>query len=282
LLDIVFVLPELLHNASLIIDDIQDDSPLRRGHPAIHCRYGLDVAISAANTAYFLPLLVVLDHRLLTAEEKRGIAEIYQRQLVRAHLGQSLDLFWTRQTSAAQLDAWLADSIGPKILQMYEMKTAAPVEGHTETAAVLAGASAEVRGAAVRFARALGLAFQLIDDVKNFSDTPEWGKQRGEDLRSGKLTYVILRALRQLPDTEGAALRDILCRPELRADPARLEYGIELILSSGACDSVREEARGLVEPAWASLSRLVPPSTAKCELRLLWESLVGREFGCRF
>jgi geranylgeranyl pyrophosphate synthase/predicted secreted hydrolase len=277
LLDVELVLPELLHNASLIIDDIQDASPLRRGRPAIHHSYGVDVAISAANTAYFLPLLVVLDHPVLTREEKQGISEAYQRQLVRAHLGQSLDLFWTRTLSPDRLATWMADSIGPKILQAYALKTAALVEGMAEAAALLAGAGQDVRRAVLAFARSLGMAFQLIDDVKNFTCAPGWGKQRGEDLRNGKLTYVILRALEKLPEKGRRELREILCRPQLRESAEGLDRGIDLVLDSGACESVRQEARAQIAPSWEALSRLVPPSSSKIELRLLWEVLVGRE-----
>jgi geranylgeranyl diphosphate synthase type I len=276
--DIIFILPELLHNASLIIDDIQDDALLRRGQDAIHRRYGLDVAISAANTAYFLPLLVVLDHAALSSEEKRTISEIYQRLLVRAHLGQSLDLFWSHTLNESQLETWLADSIGPKILQMYALKTGAAVEGLADVALLLAHSPEEARSPVVRFARALGLAFQLVDDVNNFSDSAAWGKQRGEDLRTGKLTYVILCALRKLHPSGHVRLRQILCQPELRSDPAALRAGIDLIVDSGACDQVRREARAMVVPAWEGMSKVIPASTAKTELRILWESLLGSSF----
>lgn len=276
--DVLFTLPELLHNASLIIDDIQDDALLRRGEEAIHRRYGLDVAISAANTAYFLPLVLVLDHANLTREEKGEILKIYQRSLVRAHLGQSLDLFWSRTLNETHLDGWLADSVGPKILEMYALKTAAPVEGSAEAAGVLAGASDPIRHATQRFARALGVAFQLVDDVNNFSDSPTWGKERGEDLRTGKLTYVIVSALRTLPDADRDALRQILCRPDLRRDPAALQAGIDLIVRSGACDRVRGEARAMVLPAWDQFSQRVPASMSKMELRVLWEGLLGVPF----
>jgi geranylgeranyl pyrophosphate synthase/predicted secreted hydrolase len=274
LLDVMFVLPELLHNASLIIDDIQDGSALRRGQEAIHRRYGLDIAISAANTAYFLPLLLVQDHAVLTAAEKQATCEAYQRQLVRAHLGQSLDIFWTHTLSAAQLEGWIADSIGPKILQMYALKTAAPIEGLAEVGALLAGSGPAARQSVMRFARSMGLAFQLIDDVKDFCSSPGWGKQPGEDLRSGKLTYLILRALERLAPPERGFLRDLLCRPDWRRDPDVLNHGIELVRHSGACEQVREEARALMAPAWEALSLSVPPSSSKTELRFLWESLV--------
>ena len=216
----------------------------------------------------------MLDHAVLTAGEKQAISAAYQRQLVRAHLGQSLDIFWTHRLSASQLDCWMADSIGPKILQMYALKTAAPIEGLAEAAALLAGIDPAARPPVVQFARSMGLAFQLIDDIKNLSDSPSWGKQRGEDLRAGKLTYVILRALELLAAPERALLRDVLCRPDLRSDPHILNRGIELVMHSGACEQVREEAYAHVAPAWEAFSLCVPASSSKTELRLLWESLL--------
>jgi geranylgeranyl pyrophosphate synthase len=219
--------------------------------------------------------LLVLDHPILTPEEKYAICDTYQRQLVRAHLGQSLDLFWTNGLNESQLDTRMADSIGPKILQMYALKTAAPVEGVAQVASMLAKVDATTQSAVLRFARSFGLAFQLIDDVNNFTDSPAWGKLQGEDLKKGKLTYLLFRALQELPAAEGSLLRDILCRPDLRAVPAALNRGIDLVLRSGACDLVRKEARDLIAPAWAALSLRIPPSSSKTELRLLWESLVG-------
>ncbi|MBI4873508.1 MAG: polyprenyl synthetase family protein [Acidobacteria bacterium] len=272
--DILFVVPELFHNASLIIDDIQDGSLTRRGDPAIHRRYGLDVAISAANTSYFLPFLVILDHVHLTPDERHSISSILQRLLIRAHLGQSLDLYWTRLLDQPHLETWMADSLGPKILQMYAFKTSAVVEGLSEVALLLAGTGEPARRAVLEFARAFGLAFQFVDDVNNFSASPDWRKQRGEDLGSGKVTYLIYRALQSLPPAGRARLSEILCQPALRGDPQILAEGIDLIHSSGACGRVRQEAHDLVAPAWRELSRFVPPSASKTELRLLWEGLV--------
>jgi geranylgeranyl diphosphate synthase type I len=272
--DVVFVVPELLHNASLIVDDIQDESLMRRGQEAIHRRYGLGAAISAANTAYFLPLLKVIDHPILTKPEKQSIFEAYTRQLVRAHLGQAMDLYWQQELTAARLDAWMEDSFAKKILEMYALKTGAPVEGLARMASLLAGADRDTENATVGFARSFGLAFQLIDDVSNFSDSPAWGKRRGEDLRAGKPTYLLISALEMLGSADRSRLRDIICRRELREDEDILSEGIALVLRSGARERVHREARELVVPAWESLSAHVGPSSSKVELRFLWESLL--------
>ncbi|MBI3678733.1 MAG: polyprenyl synthetase family protein [Proteobacteria bacterium] len=276
--DLIFTVPELLHNASLIIDDIQDDSSIRRGHEAIHRRYGLGAAISAANTVYFLPLLKVIDHPVLTKDEKQAILEAYTRQLVRAHLGQSMDLYWSQELSVAHLDAWMAQSFPKKILEMYALKTGAPVEGVAQLASLLSGVDRSTENAAVAFAQAFGLAFQLVDDVNNFSESPAWGKRQGEDLHAGKPTYLIVSALEMLGARDQARLRDILCRRELREDPATLAEGIALVIGSGSRERVRQEARDLVVPAWEALSRQVAASSAKAELRFLWESLLGLSY----
>lgn len=276
--DVIFVVPELLHNASLIIDDIQDGSLIRRGHEAIHRRYGLGAAISAANTAYFLPLLKIIDHPILTKREQQGICDVYARLLVRAHLGQSTDLYWAQELTAERLDAWMADSFKKKILEMYMLKTAAPVEGMAQLASLLSGCDSGTENAAIAFARSFGLAFQLVDDVNNFSDSPIWGKPQGEDLRVGKPTYLIVSALEMLGTKDRALLRDILCRQDLREDPKSLAEGIALVIGSGARERVRQEARELVVPAWDAFSQHVPSSISKAELRFLWESLLGLSF----
>ena len=273
---ILFAWPELLHNASLIIDDLEDGSITRRGRETIHRRYGTDVAVSAANTAYFLSLAPLLHHARLGDRRKLKMLTIFQRLMVCAHMGQSLDLFWTRNLSEDRLAAWMRDSLGERIRQMYLLKTASPLEGLAEISAILARVNGSVRDAARSFARSFGLAYQLIDDVNNFSDSPGWRKQRGEDLAGGKITYLILRALQRLPHAGSGRLREILCSPLLRADAEVLAEGVDLVVGSGACAELRREARNEMRAAWQEFSRHVGPSAAKMEMRLLWESLLEK------
>jgi geranylgeranyl diphosphate synthase type I len=271
---VLFAWPELLHNASLIIDDLQDGSLTRRGAETIHLRYGTDVAVGAANTAYFLSLFPVLNHPRLSEEQKLAMCSIYQRLMLCAHLGQSLDIFWTRNLTEDRLRDWMNDSMGDKIRQMYILKTAGPVEGLAEVAALIAGVKQRTRNSAMAFARAFGLAYQMIDDINNFSASPRWGKQRGEDLAGGKVTYLIFHALRLLPARDSNRLRAILCNPRMRAESDKRKEGIRLVMRSGACEKVRREARTIVETAWQEYSRQVQSSSAKLELRLLWENLL--------
>jgi geranylgeranyl pyrophosphate synthase len=273
-IDLSSVIPELCHTGSLIIDDIEDNSKTRRGDTCVHLRYGLDVAINAGNTIYFLPFLLIAGHPALNDAQRVEIYKIVFRAFARSHLGQALDIYWSKVLSRRNLSRWNNDSFGDKILQMYADKTSAFVEAAAESACIIAGVDMKTRAACIRFARILGIAFQITDDILNFSVSPRWGKTSGEDLREGKTTYVIYRALNALKPADSARLEKILCIRHLRKDPAKLQTGVELIKKSGVLDTCREEAKAMVDEVWAEFSRQVPPSEAKTMLRVLASSLL--------
>jgi geranylgeranyl pyrophosphate synthase/predicted secreted hydrolase len=274
----ICALAELCHTGSLIIDDIEDSSLLRRGEPCIHIRYGLDTAINAANSLYFLPSLLIFDHPLLSPRQRLQIHEVMTRQYVRAHFGQAMDLFWSRNMSAANLRAWMSDSMAAKILQMYELKTAAPLEALAETAAIVAGSPPALRRNCVRFAQALGVAFQITDDVRNFMASPRQKKTLGEDLSEGKLTFVMYQALKKAAPAARRRLQQIASSGTLRRDPAALREGIAIIAGSGALESCRREAEKLVQGMWQPLARQLPSCDAKILLQTLQLHLLDLGF----
>ena len=272
--ELAAVLAELPHSGSLIIDDIEDGSPIRRGNESIHFRYGLDVAINSANTLYFLPYLLLQRHPRLSEGQRCEIYHIVNRQFVRAHFGQSADIFWSMNLNLRNLETWSGDSLGAKILESYAQKTSALVMGIAETACVIAGVAGPLRRECIAFARDFGVAFQIVDDVLNFSAPDRLRKKEGEDLARGKMTFVIHRALQQLPRESRQRLANILCRPALRVRPEILQEGKTLIRRSGALEYCREESWRMVRRRWRSLSHALPPSDAKTMLRILCSSLV--------
>ncbi len=269
------VVPELCHTAALVVDDVEDDSTIRRGDACLHLRYGMDVAINAANTVYFLPFLLVGNHPHLTERQRVDTYRLMVRFFVRSHFGQSTDIYWSRNMTGENLSRWLTDSAPAKLFQMYAYKTAAGVEGLTELACIIAGSDEATRHACASYARSVGVAFQIIDDANDFSDSPRRRKPIGEDLAAGKLTYVIVRAMEQLSGADGARLRTILSTRELRADPSACVEGIDLVRRSGVIARCREEAHAMVEDAWKVLSRHIPPSEPKTMLRALCSDLVN-------
>ncbi len=265
---------EFIHAGALIIDDIEDESVLRRGQPCLHLKYGTDVALNAGNTLYFLPGAAVTSHPVMTPDQKRRWLEIKERICIEAHCGQATDIYWSRSMSPEFLDRMLADDVESKILQMYAFKTAAAATGAAELVAELACADAKITRAAIDFGRILGVAYQIVDDIHNFSRSPTWSKVTGEDLTNGKLTFVLARALKLLDPAGQGRLAEILGTRSLRQNPEILEEGIELVLRSGALESCRETSRSMVEDAWAAFSPSMKSSGPKIMLHTMCLKLI--------
>jgi geranylgeranyl pyrophosphate synthase len=271
---LISVVAELSHTGSLIIDDIEDDSHLRRGGKCIHLRYGLDIAINAANTAYFLPYLLLREHPLLSGRQRLALYRILSEQSVRSHFGQGVDIFWSRKLTERRLRRWMSDSLSPKILQTYAYKTGALLEGLAEIAAVIARADAATRQACSSFAATFGVAFQIVDDVLGLTEPGKLRKNSGEDIARGKITYAMLRTFERLPPPERRRLQAIFCSRELRSDPATREEALALVRRSGALEACRQEALAMVDQAWARLARKLAPSEPRTMLRVLCTHLL--------
>lgn len=268
------VVPEFLHTGSLIVDDIQDQSDTRRGAPAIHKRYGVDTAINAGNTLYFLPLLALVDHPDLNAEQRDKIFSILTHVFVNAHFGQAQDLVWSHRTPE-EIEAALRDeATGDVILQGYAHKTAAAVTGIAQIVCVIAERSDAVRKVCASFGEVFGVAFQIVDDVNNFSRDPAWGKPLGEDLTAGKPTYVIYRAAALLKGKDRDHLVALICSDEMRSDPVEVQKGIAVVEKSGVLEECRKEAQEMLAGEWEKLAGLLPPSIAKITLRALCSNMI--------
>lgn len=268
------VVPELTHTGTLIIDDIEDNASIRRGDLCIHCRYGTDIAINAANTLYFLPSILYGSHPDLSDSQRLAFFRITHTSFIRGHFGQAQDLYWTKHLNEENLTAWIHDRMGEKILQMYEFKTASAAIATAEAGCILAGSAPEIRESCIAYARSLGIAFQITDDIQSFLRNPGTGGTPGDDLAAGKLTYVIVRALELLDDPDRSRLRQILCSVSLRQDPLIIKEGICLVTKSGSLAKSRAEAHAMADLAWQEFSRKIPPSEPKVMLRLFAQNLL--------
>ncbi len=99
--------------------------------------------------------------------------------MIRAHFGQAMDIFWSKNLTAENFKAWSNDSLEDKIMQMYAYKTGAAVEGGSEAACIIAKANKNTYKSYKSMARAFGTGFQIIDDIHNFSGSPTWTKTSG-------------------------------------------------------------------------------------------------------
>ena len=172
---------ELVHAGSLVIDDIQDGSVVRRGRPALHCQYGLPVALNAGNWLYFWPLQLLGDLNL-PAEKELALYRAYQRTLLRAHFGQALDV-------GLRMDALDQEYVRAACYASMELKTGALIALALVMGAVLGGACDKAVAALEQFGHAFGVALQMFDDLGNLSSRRDPGK-RFEDLLLRRPSWV--------------------------------------------------------------------------------------------
>jgi geranylgeranyl pyrophosphate synthase/predicted secreted hydrolase len=275
---LISITAEMLHDGLLVIDDIVDNSRLRRGEDCIHLRYGVDVAINAGNAAYFLPMLLLRDYPHLSDAQRLELFRILTRLYVRVHLGQGQDIYWSKSLTREQLRLWMDDSIDAKIIQLYTLKTAAVVEAGAEGACVIAQTDEATKRVCCDFGRCFGVAFQIVNDIVEFSPNVIGRGAESSDIAAGKLSYVVAKALRLLPAAEAARLETIFCSPALRSEPSVVAEGIDLVQRSGALALCRREAHEMMTEQWKRFSAHVPPSEPKTMLRVLWTFLLS--LGC--
>ena len=160
---------ELIHAGSLIVDDIEDGSQMRRGMPALHVQRGLPLALNAGNWLYFWPFQLVADLGL--AKETTLVAyEAYHRTLLRAHFGQAMDL----GTRVETLDQ---DCVAEVCLASLALKTGALTGFAMVLGGLIAGADAKTTAVLDDFGRELGVGLQMFDDIGNVTGAREPSKQ---------------------------------------------------------------------------------------------------------
>lgn len=269
---------ELNHSGSLIIDDIEDDSLIRRGEECLHLRYGIDVAINVGNTLYFLPYLLLKNHPHLTDRQRLELYKLVIQVWTRAHFGQGLDIYWSKNLSRKNLDKWLKDSLDEKLLQMYSYKTGASVEAVGEMACILSKNSKKTRKAFAALGRVFGVAFQIIDDIHNFNESPGWTKICGEDIIAGKTTYVIVTTINMLTGAERKRFLDIFCSSRLRKKQDCLKEAIAMVRKSGALEVCRTKAEDMIDEEWKIFNRHALHCDAKIMLRMLISALLNYSY----
>jgi len=266
------IIPEVVHNATLITDDIEDRSDLRRGRPCTYRLFGLDVAINVANAMYYLPLLALLKNRnRLTAEVQNRIYEIYVREMIKLSLGQAVDIAWHR--GMADADRITED----QYLQMCLYKTGTLARMAAKMAAVLAGADGETVEKLGRYAETIGVAFQIQDDILDLTgeEFAEGKGGLGGDITEGKRTLMVIHALREARPRDRERLMEILRMHT--ADQRLRDEAIRIMEKYGSIGYARDFARNMVRESWAEVDRLLPPSEAKEKLRAFAEYLVERK-----
>ncbi|MDR0412022.1 MAG: polyprenyl synthetase family protein [Treponema sp.] len=247
-------LVEISHNASLIHDDIEDNSMERRGQPSIHVRYGVDTAINSGSFLYFLPLVCIND---LEMSFQNKVFRLWAEHLRRLHLGQALDIAWHR-------DETVMPSFEEYIL-MCGLKT-----GSLSRLAAMFGvfaaeppASREIAEILGSVSEKLGVGFQILDDVKNLMGDIA-GKQYGDDIVEGKKSLPVLLYTQQY---DGDITTVNRCFSAARKNGAGTPEVVELIermQQSGAIIHAQTLGQRLIHEA-----RAVFAAETICDYRLI-------------
>ncbi len=248
---------EFIHTATLLHDDVVDESSMRRGQATANNMFGNAASVLVGDFVYsraFQMMVQVQSMRVMEvlAEATNIIAEGEVLQLLNCH------------------DADITDDAYLKVIHY---KTAKLFEAATRLGAIVSGASVHDEQALAEYGMRLGTAFQLIDDVLDFSDSQNIGKNLGDDLAEGKPTLPLLFAMRNGTEEQRDTIRRAIIEGGLKDLPAVLQA----VRETGALVHVRQLARNEADQACAAIEHL-PRTQHREALLKLAEFAVTRDF----
>jgi geranylgeranyl diphosphate synthase type I len=259
---------ELLHNFTLIHDDIQDNSPTRRHRPTVWAKWGEAQAINAGDALFAAAHLALLAARgTIDADSLLNLANAFERTTIEIVAGQVLDLQFEAQS----------DVTADEYIRMISGKTAKIVEFAARGGVTMAGADPEVERAFAKFGLALGLGFQVQDDLLGvFGIESITGKAAADDIRRKKQSLPVILLRERASEGDRARLADIYARPELDAPEVAAVLDImghnEIEAQVGAAVSrYHDEAE-------AALTSTGLPAASLAPLRALTGRLAGRRY----
>ena len=248
---------EFIHTATLLHDDVVDDSKLRRSKPTANALFGNPASVLVGDFLYsraFQMMVECQNMRILdiVADATNVIAEGEVMQLMNMH------------------DASL-DEAG--YLNVIRSKTAKLFEASTRLPAVLAQSDAATEAACAAYGQALGTAFQVIDDVLDYDgDAALMGKNLGDDLREGKATLPLIVAMQRGNAEECALIKHAIEHGEVQA----LQTIASIVRNTGAMEATRQAASTQAQTALDALSAL-PDNPYKNALATLAQQLLTRQ-----
>ena len=247
---------EFIHTATLLHDDVVDESTLRRGRATANENFGNPASVLVGDFLYsraFQMMVETGEMRIMEilADATNVIAEGEVMQLMNMH------------------DASL-DETG--YLHVIRSKTAKLFEASARLAAVLAASSTLVEEACATYGQALGTAFQIIDDVLDYDgDSAEMGKNLGDDLREGKATLPLIAAMQRGTPAQAATVREAI----ENGNTDQLDAIAHIVRSTGALDVARNAAAAEAQRAITALEQL-PSNEYSAALHQLASQLLAR------
>lgn len=249
---------EFIHTATLLHDDVVDESEKRRGRPTANLLWDNKSSVLTGDYLFARAFQMMVETRSLE------VLAILSDAAATIAEGEVIQL-----ATAGNLATGEA-----AYLRMIHGKTAALFEASTEVGAVVAG-QPEARRTALRdYGRALGMAFQIVDDLLDYGGaSASLGKNTGDDFREGKVTMPVLLAWDRADDSARAFWSRVIEKRD--QSPGDLEQALEIMAESGALEETERRARAYAAEARAALAAF-PPSEAREALDGIAEFVVAR------
>ncbi|KFW77843.1 Geranylgeranyl pyrophosphate synthase [Manacus vitellinus] len=233
-IQVIIEVTEMLHNASLLVDDIEDNSKLRRGFPVAHSIYGIPSVINCANYVYFLGL-----EKVLTLDHPDAV-KVFTRQLLELHKGQGLDIYW-RDTYTCPTEA------------EYKAMVLQKTGGLFGLAVGLMQLFSNYKKDLKPLLNTLGLFFQIRDDYANLH-SKEYSENKSfcEDLTEGKFSFPTIHAIWSRP--ESTQVQNILRQRTENIDIKK--YCVHYLENVGSFEYTRNTLKELESEAYKQIESL--------------------------
>ncbi len=249
---------EIIHNFTLVHDDIMDGDSIRRGRPSVHVAYDMPTAINAGDAMLAVSFEILAESNRIEPELFRNLVRIIGQMVRRVSEGQQMDMDFENREHVSEQD----------YLEMISGKTAAMFETCALTGAMLAGATSDVLETCRTWGLEVGLCFQLMDDLIDVTgDTETLGKPACSDIIEGKRTLIAIDALAQPADSMPLFLSHFGSHAD-EVDRGILDGIVLELESSGSIERARNSAMSHHSAAHRCLDEL-PVSLALDALRHL-------------
>ncbi len=251
---------ELLHNFTLVHDDIMDNDALRRGVPTVHTVWGVPTAILAGDLMFAKSFQIIL-RTGVDDGRARAAADVLATATVALSEGQHLDMSFEERDDVREED----------YLDMISGKTAALFEASAKIGAILGGGSNEAVVKLGEYGWNMGMAFQIYDDYLGLTSKEEvLGKAVGNDIREGKKTLIIIRGM---GSDAAPLLRAVMGKKSVPDE--KIATLLKQLQENGTLDYVYSKAKSYVDVALGSLSAF-PESAARESLYQLAGMAISR------
>jgi geranylgeranyl pyrophosphate synthase len=247
---------ELFHNFTLIHDDIEDGSELRRGKPTLHVTYGIPMALNSGDALY------TAIFQELAREKDSFIRQEFADTFRKVVEGQGYEIYWIANDYFPEMEE--------EYFMMAKRKTGALFGLALGMGAYLAGSDRYKE--LYQLGETLGLAFQIQDDVLNLESPKEYGKKWADDLTEAKRTLIVIHALQHSPKAEWLK-ETLLKHPEDDETKAQI---IHLMKEAGSIEYAKKVANRLIEKALSVINTL-PKNEYRDRLEELAYLLVKRK-----